>query len=324
MNRPNNRVRLATTMPRDPRNNAEDGNSLMEWRPLRYFVVVAEELHFGRAAERLDIAQQSLGAQIQKLERTLGCQLFERGANRVALTAAGNVFLMRARRILAEIELAVGMTRRAAAGEAGTVRFGHCSAALRHVLPTTVRALKAWYPDLRITMREMRGSEQLRALERGEIDLSFTYLPVDRSFFSILVLDEERLVVGLQSAHRLTRLDSIELQRLVGEPYIALTKGLSAWADVITASLASGGAGQPAYDMHDKHSALGLVAEGLGFMILPEGAALPFPNVTFRRLSGLDRVPFAAVWLSEQSGSHLNERILAAVRSAAGGAASAG
>ena len=110
--------------------------------------------------------------------------------------------------------------------------------------------------------------------------------------------------------------DSIAPDSLNDEPSIALAKGLSAWADHVATVLEPYVGRQPAYEMLDKHGALGLVAEGLGFMVLPEGAALPFPNVTFVPLRSAECVPFAAVWLSEQNGAPQVEKILEAVRSA--------
>jgi DNA-binding transcriptional LysR family regulator len=141
-------------------------------RQLRYFVAVAEELHFGRAAERLGMAQPPLTQQIQKLERLLGCQVFVR-ARSTTLTAAGAVLLGEARAILAQVDHGIDRTRRAARGETGTLTLGVPPSVMLTDLPTVIRKYRERYPNVGFTLREMSTAAAEEGVHSGEIDLAF-------------------------------------------------------------------------------------------------------------------------------------------------------
>lgn len=169
---------------------------------LRYFVAVAEELHFRRAAERLFMAQQPLSRQVQRLEAECGVKLFERTTRRVALTAAGEAFLEEVRRTLAALDRAVKTARRAANEEVGTLRLGYTATALYNVLPEAVRAFREQYPEVQLELTEMSSAGLERALLAKDIQAALLYGPVaDAAVESVLLL-EEPLVVALPERHR--------------------------------------------------------------------------------------------------------------------------
>jgi len=284
---------------------------------LRYFVAVAEEMHFGRAAERLHMAQQPLSAQIRELERELGCDVFDRAENRIRLTPAGNVLLRESRAILSRTSSAVELTRRAARGEVGIVRLGYCSTAMEHIVPNALRSLKGRYPDLGVSLQEMSVTEQIAALEADAIDVGFAYQPLDERTFGTLDLHEEGFVVALCSTHPLAALERIVPRALASEPYVAF----SATGNADCAKLANlllridQTEHAIAYEVADGASALGLVSNGMGFALLPERAALPRPGVAFRPLDATARLRFAAVWSRRAEPRLVRQRFIETLRS---------
>ncbi|MCV2487796.1 LysR family transcriptional regulator [Geodermatophilus sp. YIM 151500] len=173
---------------------------------LRGFVAVAEELHFGRAAERLQITQPPLSRQIQKLERVVGAQLLERDNRRVVLTAAGQAFLTEARRLLALADAAPALARRVSSGSAGLVRIGFTAASTYGTLGRLLNVLAAELPDVDIDLQEGVTREQVAALLREELDLGLSRPPFDRETFDSRLLHREALLVAVPEGHPLTRL----------------------------------------------------------------------------------------------------------------------
>src|SRR5258706_10930082 len=143
----------------------------MELRHLRYFIAVAEELHFGRAAEKLCIAQPPLSQQIQQFERELGFLLFRRTNRRVELTAAGQMFLEEARDTLANLEKAVHAGRRVARGETGWLGVGFVGSATYQMLPTVLSAYRERFPDVELVLRELVSGRQKQALRDKRIHI---------------------------------------------------------------------------------------------------------------------------------------------------------
>ena len=150
----------------------------MELRHLRYFVVVAEELHFRRAAERLHMSQPPLSQQIRALEEEVGATLLLRNQRKVELTAAGAAFLERAREILAPVEDAARQARRVQRGEVGRLAVGFVGSAMYSFVPELLRAFREQSPDIALRLHELGTSEQLRQLEDGRLDVGFMRLPV--------------------------------------------------------------------------------------------------------------------------------------------------
>ncbi len=192
----------------------------MELRHLRYFVTVAEELHMGRAAQRLHIAQPPLSRQIHDLEREIGVRLFRRQGRRNALTEAGQVFLQEAQRILALVEESIHLARRADQGEIGQLSIGFVSAAATRIVPGMVRAFRALHPDVTVQVRSMTSREQIAALQRGDLTLGIIRLPADDPALASQVVLRESLLAILPDTHALARQERIPLQALARESFI--------------------------------------------------------------------------------------------------------
>src|SRR5919197_1455718 len=169
----------------------------MELRHLRYFVAVAEELHFGRAAQRLHIAQPPLSQQIRRLEHDLGVTLFHRTNRRVALTDAGRVFLVEARSTLAQAERAREVASRAAREDGGALAIGYMASAEVNVFPRLLPAFRRRHPNIEITFQLLGASEQLEALREGQIHAGFLRLPATGRALTVRSILREPLVVVL-------------------------------------------------------------------------------------------------------------------------------
>jgi DNA-binding transcriptional LysR family regulator len=188
---------------------------------LRGFVAVAEELHFGRAAERLRMTQPPLSRQVQKLERAVGVRLLDRDNRKVELTPAGSVFLAEAQRLLALAEAAPDLARRMSAGSAGIVRIGFTAGAAYGVLPALLNSVSAALPDVELDLYEMVTREQTAALLAHEIDLGLARPPFDAEVFGSRLLHREEMVVAVPSGHRLAALGrAVEPAELSNDPLI--------------------------------------------------------------------------------------------------------
>jgi DNA-binding transcriptional LysR family regulator len=165
----------------------------MQLRHLRYFVAVAEELHFGRAAARVHGAQPALSRQIRSLEEEMGLRLFERDRRRVALTAAGVAFLDEARFLLGHVERAVAAARRAERGELGLLRIGYVPAVVGTGLPEIVRAFRQRFPGVDVRLQEMNPALQVEGLLGKRVDVGFVRGPIDEPALAAQTVLEEPL-----------------------------------------------------------------------------------------------------------------------------------
>ena len=191
-------------------------NPEVELRHLRYFVAVAEELHFGRAAERLRVAQPGLSQQIQALERALGVALFDRTSRRVELTAAGALLLAEGKRALAQTERALDRARRAGRGEVGRLTVAAIGSATYDVLPALLREHRRRYPEVELVLREMSTPAQVHALRSGEIDVGFLRLPADTRDLVASTVREETMLLMLPESHPLAAHAEVPLAALAG------------------------------------------------------------------------------------------------------------
>lgn len=192
----------------------------MELRHLRYFVTVAEELHFSRAAERLGIAQPPLSRQIQQLEAELGFLLFERSRPRVGLTAAGSVLLEHARRVFDTIDAGVRDARRTSLGERGRVNVGYPSSLAYSGLTELLRAFRARFPDVDVGLKELPPAEQIEALKDGQIDVGFIRGRVDDPELTFEIARRETFVLALPLDHPLVKKKHIALASVALEPFV--------------------------------------------------------------------------------------------------------
>ncbi|ADV65802.1 LysR substrate-binding domain-containing protein [Deinococcus maricopensis] len=195
----------------------------MEFRHLRVFLAVADELHFGRAAARLGMAQQHVGRAVRQLEAHIGTPLFERTSRRVALTPAGHALRTDAARLLADADRAVDTARRTAAGEAGDLRVAYVGAAQTRLMPALTRAFRAAHPRVHLHLREMCTADQARALADGTLDVGLAVLPVTHAALRVRALHQEPLVAALPEDHALAQAPQVSVAALARETLITCT-----------------------------------------------------------------------------------------------------
>ncbi|TVT25487.1 LysR family transcriptional regulator [Amycolatopsis rhizosphaerae] len=267
------------------------------------FVVVAEEGNFRRAAERLRMTQPPLSRQIQKLEREIGVVLFDRTQRRVELTAAGEAFLVEARRLLALAEAAPGTARLAASGQTGTVRIGFTAASGFRFLGRFLNHLERALPGVEFVLSEMVSSNQLENLRSGRLDLALARPPVDETEFASRLVHSEPLVLALPEGHRLAAADGPLPVRELGEETLLLyTPGQAGYFADLVARVLAGVSYSPAHQLTQVHTMLSLVAAGRGLALVPGTATHLHPDgVRFRPLDGAAAGPVLlhAVWRRE-------------------------
>ena len=257
----------------------------IELRHLRYFAAVAEELHFGRAARRLGMAQPPLSQQIGRLEEMMGCALFTRRP-RVALTPAGEVLLAVARRSLAQVAQGVETTRRAGRGEAGVLTVGFAASVMLAPLPAMIRAFRTRHPGVELRLRELSTSAQVQALAEGAIDLGFLREPAPDPEIVCEPLVREPFVAVLPPAHPLAGRPGISLEELAEEPFVHFPREVAPTLhdQVMALCRQAGFAPRVVQVAQEWLTIVGLVESGLGVSLAP---------ASFRRLrwGGVRYVP---------------------------------
>ena len=241
------------------------------FRQLRYFLAVAEELHFGRAAERAGIAQPPLTQQIQKLESLLGCKLFVRG-RKTRLTAAGAALAADATRLLEQAEQAFDSARRAARGEVGQLRVGVPPSVMLTGLPAAIRRYRERYPAVSFLLREMATSVIEEALRRREIDLGFLRESKPGTPLKSALFLTERLVAVLPAAHPLASRSTLALRQLKSESFVLFPARLGpAFHDVLTgACVRAGFAPRIVQEATQWQTVISFVEAGMGVSLAPE------------------------------------------------------
>ncbi len=214
----------------------------MELRHVESFLAIADELHFGRAAARLHISQPSLSQHLQRLERSVGVRLVDRGPHQVRLTGAGEVFRSQARRLLDDLRDAVELTREVAAGHAGTVRVGFNYPAGRRVLPPTLNQLARTHPRLRPVLVEKRSGPQLTDLAAGELDVALVFGTPTEPYYASRTAFRTSLMALVGGSHPLSGRTEITFAELAGHPCILFDRDLSTAAyDALTEAARRGG-----------------------------------------------------------------------------------
>ncbi|WP_327339669.1 LysR family transcriptional regulator [Streptomyces sp. NBC_01259] len=239
----------------------------MELRHLSAFVAVAEELHFGRAAKRLQMAQPPLSQQIRRLEKELGVQLFERNTRSVRLTGAGESFLQPVRTVLDDLDVAVRAAKAAGRGEYGRVGIGFAGASSHETLPRLTRAVRAAHPGIELVMTgQTYANVALARVADGSLDLGFVRLPVTQPGVAHRVIDEEELVCALPSDHPLAARDSVCIEALAGEPFVSFpaNTGSTVRDATVGACEAAGFNPRVVQEAPDSYTIMALVAAGVG------------------------------------------------------------
>lgn len=258
----------------------------IELRHLRYFVTVAEDLSFTRAAVRLNMAQPALSHQIRQLESRLGTSLFVRSP-RVALTPAGVAFLSAARRALTQVQQAAAIAAKVGAGRRALLHVGLSSAASMTKLPRAIRDFMAKHPEIEVRMREMHSTDQLDALRAGALDVGVVRETTADQSFVMREMLREPLMIILPARHRLARLSAIRLARCADEPFVLFPRaGAPTLHDqIITMCREAGFMPRVENEAHEWHTIAALVAAGFGVSIAPASvAALRVRGTVMHRL----------------------------------------
>ncbi|MGU3420209.1 LysR family transcriptional regulator [Methylobacterium sp. D54C] len=261
---------------------------MFDFSQLRCFAAVAEELHFGRAAARLNMTQPPLSRQIQVLERVLDVQLLERTSRTVRLTAAGRSFLPEAQRILRLAETATHVTRQVAAGRAGVLKFGFTAASAYDFLPRLVTAFRRALPDVTLALREMVSKDQIEELLAGRIDAALVRPPVTHPDLIAVRALAEPLVVALPAGNPLALRDGLTPADLGREPLIGYAPNEARYFHDLVLGLVAEAEIRPpiVQQLTQIHSILALVRAALGIALVPAAAErLRFEGVVFRPLA---------------------------------------
>lgn len=273
----------------------------LELRHLRYFIAVAEELHFGRAAERLGISQPPLSQQIQALEEEIGARLFERTNRRVELTDAGRLFLDESRQVLAQVDKAVLLARRAHLGELGELKIGFTSSApFTSTIPSSIHAFRKAYPDVHLDLQEMSSRQVLKALLEESLQVGVIRPLALPDAVHWVELFREPLVAVLRADHPLAAgsEDGLAIAALAEEPFVFFPRsyGTGLYDQVIALTRQAGFSPRIAQEASEAMTIIGLVSAGLGVSILPASfRRTRVDGVVYRTLS--DPEATTAVWL---------------------------
>jgi DNA-binding transcriptional LysR family regulator len=261
----------------------------MDLRHLRYFIAVAEELHFTRAARRLHIAQPPMSRQIRELEEELGVTLFNRTRRQVELTDAGQVFLVKARQVLRAAESAVLETQRAERGETGKLAVGFFEQTAYTLLPPILRAFNHRFPEVDVQLRWFPVIGQVEALEQGEVDIAFVRPVVDLSAVSKRLLLTEAFVVAVPTSHRFAARDAVSIEECADERIINYTQHLAPdyHAAIMRACALAGFVPKRPLDVGQVYTALGLVSAGVGIAFAPASVQrVCFDGLLYKPLRG--------------------------------------
>lgn len=274
---------------------------------LSCFIAVAEELHFGRAAERLHMTQPPLSRQIQQLETELGVQLIDRTTRSVTLTPAGGAFLPDARRILQLAEGAALTVKRVPAGDLGTVVVGFTAASAHAVLPRLLERAREQLPDVKIELREMVSAAQLEGLATGEIDLGMARPPLKRPGIVSRPLLHEQLVAALPASHPLAGLTrQLTLNDLDGQDVVMYSPVEARYFNELLISAFTIAGATPHYVQFvtQVHTMLVLVRSGIGIALVPASATTLHPEgVVFRSIGAFRERPVEldAAWRGDST-----------------------
>jgi DNA-binding transcriptional LysR family regulator len=244
----------------------------LELRHLRYFNAVATELHFGRAAEKLHIAQPPLSHQIRQLETELGFELFTRTKRSVVLTPAGQVFLIQVNQIFQQLEQAIEIGRKTSRGELGQLSIGFVGSATYNILPVMLQQFRDRYPEVQIELHELTTDRQLIWLREGKIDVGLMRPPISEPDITSEIVFEESLVIALPAHHPLAAADSIDLRLLEREPFILFPRQLAPglYDPIITLCQAAGFSPVIVQECIQMQTTISLVSANLGISIVPE------------------------------------------------------
>ncbi|HEY0756763.1 MAG TPA: LysR family transcriptional regulator [Ktedonobacteraceae bacterium] len=274
----------------------------MELRHLRYFIVVAEQLHFSRAAEILHIAQPPLSQQIQSLEHELGIPLFSRTKRSVKLTPAGKAFLEEAKKVIAQTERAIKVAQQAHSGILGQLDIGFVGTAVTEALPIVLKAFRERYPLIKTTLQNLVTTEQIQALHEGKIQVGILHPPLLDAALNVEIILSEPMAVILPVDHVLATQESIELVRLRHEAFVMYPRAWNPgpFDQIISLCQSAGFHMQLGQEATGWQSITSLVAAGFGVSIVPASSQLlRNTSVVYHPLQGATPTfDLALAWLA--------------------------
>jgi DNA-binding transcriptional LysR family regulator len=262
-------------------------NKEIELRHLRYFLAVAETLHFSKAAQLLGIAQPPLSQQIKRLEQLLGHRLFDRTTRGVKLTLAGQLLAERARSTIEKVQDDLAQVRRLGRGEEGTLTVGFSGSVMFTALPAAIESYRRRYPKVELRLRELATSAQIAALLIGTLDLAFLRDADPSEGIQISTLIEERYVAVLPEAHRLARKRSLRVRDLQKEPFILFARRMGPLAFDRTIACCERNGFRPniVQDAPQWPTLVRLVSAGLGVSLAPACvASVTIPGAVYREV----------------------------------------
>ncbi|NKF24784.1 LysR family transcriptional regulator [Solimonas marina] len=272
---------------------------MIDIRPLRYFVTLAETGHFGRAAARLHLSQPPLSRQLASLEAGLGVALIERGPRTFALTAAGERFYADAKAILKSVEQAAGNARAAARGEAGSLAIGFTMCAAYSVAPGYARAFRAAYPGVNLALREAVSNDLAAQVLAGQLDAAIVLADVLPRGLTARTVVRDRLCVALPRRHRLAKAQRLKVGQLRDEPFVlaAATVAPTLHAAIIDVCRSAGFSPEVRFEVQLQQTVISLVGEGVGLALVPASMRkLQLSDVVFRDLVGAPRIDQQLIW----------------------------
>jgi DNA-binding transcriptional LysR family regulator len=279
----------------------------MELRQLRYFVTLAEELHFGRAAAREHIVQSALSQQVQRLERELGVRLLERSTHHVGLTAAGVVFLAEARQILAQVDRA-GAVARSAAGAAAALRVGIIDSSYDS-MPQILYEVQARYPGLVIHQVEVGVPEQYQQLIEGRLDVGIGRAALAPPRVASLLFRQDPLGVLVPRDHRFAGLDAIPVTVLAEEPLLLAEEVRAPEFNQFTVEMCRAAGFTPAVyggTVESIRAAADLVAQGRCLYCVPSSCIAALPGTIWRPLTEpASYYPWSVLWRATEVSDHV-------------------
>jgi DNA-binding transcriptional LysR family regulator len=282
-------------------------NRLLSFELLESFVVLAEELHFTRAAVRLNVAQPALTKRIRQLEDAFGVPLFVRTRRRVQVTSEGELLLERTRELLRGAADLAAAAERLKHGESGRLRIGFSPSAPHQVLPVLVQRFRAEHPDVRLELTEAASDRQIQQLVDGEIDVGILRPPPDcPASLVCTVCFEEPFVVVLPRDHALAKRRRLALIDLKNEPFVMVDRRLAAGVhqQLLAACAAAGFTPRIVQEAVHVHAVIALVAAGCGVALLPRSAAaIRMPAIVTRPLHGAPLSTVMAVARPRQGAS---------------------
>lgn len=259
----------------------------MDHRYLRYFIAVAEELSFTRAAEKLHTVQPSLSQQIRRLEEIVGTPLFLRQKHRLQLSEAGRIFLQEARSILQYTDRAIELARQAARAEAGLMTMGLIPGVEAKIFPRVLPVLRVKYPDIELAFRSLTSPQQLQALQDGAINVGFMRPPIDDPEIATELVLNEKILAILPANHHLAKLKRIPVRALSAVPFLEVSKNTAPLLHDTAKKIAEAAGVNFNSILPGDNVLMSLseVASGLGFCLLPDNVVQILPaNVVARHL----------------------------------------